>query len=242
MLEQNISVDSNQSPAAESSQGTTETPSYVAQLVGEGKKFKSVEALAFGKLKADELIETLLKEKQRLEQALSVQTFEKEILPMTTPQNEQPTNQPVQNIVEPTTKGTLDVDIQKLVMEAMQVANAQKQAEENWNKVNKVLVQEFGDSAEKAMSEKAASLNLSLEDLKTLAVKSPESFFTLVNIKPQNAQHKTSYDASAAFSKGADNAQKNIMDELENLRINNPEKYYSPSFQVELYKRTFSGN
>lgn len=234
MLENNISVESNQSPAAEPSNETQETNSLVSQLVGEGKKFKSIEALAYGKVKADEYIDSLLKEKQKLEEALTIYKVEKEILPMTT-QNETTTqtNTTVQSTVEPTTK-TADgsVDVEKLVVQLLAQQEAKKQAEENWNKVNKVLIQEFGDNAEKAVRDRAEALGLSVEDLKTMAYKSPESFFTLANIKPKEASFKSSYDSSQAYSRGSDSVAKTSED-AETLRKTDPAKYYSADYQKQ---------
>ena len=180
----------SQSPEPQTAKDT------LAQLVGEGKKFKTVEDLARGKLEADAFIETLKSEQMEMRQTLK--EFEEQMQKMKTvgevlserKAQDQDGNQPNQITAE---------EIVKLVDERLTKQTTAQAAAANREKANAHILKYFnGDSAKarEHVAKEAERIGVDRETLGELSAKSPEAFLRLVGIGQPKANPGVAFDSA----------------------------------------------
>lgn len=177
----------------------------LSSLVGEGRKFQSVEDLAKGKVEADSFIDKLKEENNALRaliqnqedtqrstkvmedllERVSKATSERE-----TPVNQtdnQPRNQP----------GSLT---SKDVENIFKVLKAKEVEEQNQTKALSKIKDKYKDKAEEILKSRASELGLDIDMLMQTARRSPNAFWNLIG---ENTNNSTNYQAP----KGSVNSQ-----------------------------------
>lgn len=156
----------------------TNTASALETLVGEGKKFKTIEDLAKGKLEADRFIEKLSSEQEQLRKELEARmALEEQLARHAAGASGQPAPTSVPPANQPSSTPTVDVD--KLLDEKLAKRAEFERQSQNTAQVDNFLLQHFGD-AEKAR-EAVAKLNATLGiDMKQIASVSPEAAIRLI--------------------------------------------------------------
>lgn len=159
----------------------------LADLVGEGKKFKDAAALAAGKVEADKFIEQLKHENAELRKlakagedttatAKSIETLIERIEKATSSQNgNQPTNLSRE-------------DIEKLVKDGITTDRSELVRRGNRATVNAELVNHFGGDSAKAgghLKERLAALGMSGEAVAAIAETNPKVFRELFIPQPK---------------------------------------------------------
>lgn len=162
---------------------------YVADLVGEGKKFKDLAGLARGKLEADNYIKELTSKldglKKELDGRTSLDQFLTEMKDLRAP--------PQNGQVQPSTPAPVQTDplddstLEQRLLEILERRSAQEKQESNRDFVGRVLAEQFGDQASYKINQKAKDLGMSVKDLENLALKSPQAFFNLVGVQERQA-------------------------------------------------------
>lgn len=171
----------------------TEPKDYLAELVGETKKFKDAEALAKGKYEADRFIE--LKNKQfddlredylkLVEESKSRAKLEELIdqlenrsvsstTPLATTENRQPTFKPE--------------DIENLVSKKITENETARRQQSNFDIVKAKLTERFGDNYAPAVRERISVLGLSEQDFNDWARKSPTAVINALGINETNRE------------------------------------------------------
>jgi hypothetical protein len=161
----------------------TSTTDPVAELVGEGKKYKDVAALAASRIEADRFIEQLKTEAAGLRQELAaataggaspatIQSLIERIEAATKPQN---SGQP---------GGTLSKEeVEKLVKDGITAEQAAAARRANYATANAALLNFFKGDADKAsahLRQRSEALGLSGEALTELASTNPKMFRELM--------------------------------------------------------------
>jgi hypothetical protein len=181
--------------------GTTQTAAATTgaleQLVGEGKKFKTQEDLAVGKLESDKFISKLSDENKELKTLLTGMATDLEALKQrntfqarTSNDDDTSNNDPSQatDNAKPT-KATVDGITPADVLKLMEQREADKAKRANMAQVDAALTKEFGAEAKNFVIQKAAELGLPQEYLITTAQASPSAFFNLVGFLPQESRN-----------------------------------------------------
>jgi hypothetical protein len=215
--------------------------SPLVDLVGEGKKFKTVDDLAIGKKEADAFIEQLKQEKaamraelealsKKAEQSVTLQAVLEKLEQARKPNSDGKTEPPVinQDELKNMVRGTL---------EEVTKADARKT---NRTKANEEVLKKFSGDAEKAaqfVASKAASLGLSKEALGDLSESSPAAFATLLGLTATSTQpgatgSLTSVN-SEALNKGSLNRDESFFVELKKT---NKKEFWSARNQQELFR------
>lgn len=168
------------------------TVSPVADLVGEGKKFKTVEDLAKSKLEADNFINTLQDENKAARERLAAleaelatrKTVEDQLKAIsTTKVVPQP---PATTVTEPAKGQVLtDEDLTKRVKAITEAEQAGRQARQNIEAVSTQMTKTYGseEKAREIVQNKARELGVSVQFLQDAAAKSPVAFFNLIGEK-----------------------------------------------------------
>ena len=160
--------------------------SLLPELVGEGKKFATVEELAKGKLEADRFIEQLQNENKLARQQLTELESQKikaasvnDLVDAVKNANKQATEEGNQPISEDR--------LSKMVREIMDGEYEAQTRAENRARANKAVLDKVQGDVEAARSyiaEKAKELNMNVEQLTSLSESSPSAFLKLIDSKP----------------------------------------------------------
>jgi hypothetical protein len=216
---------------------STQTTGSVEELVGEGKKFATVEDLAKGKAEADIFIEQLKKEQAELrsdlDQRLSAQDLLEEIRKEREAQLSA-SNSPAQ---ENTTPSLGTDDIANLVKNTVKQLGVQETAEQNILAVDIKMKELFGDKAQEVMIQKAKENEVSVDFLKDAAAKSPKAFFNVLGLANQKPATPSMTQGTVDMSgtEPRSNAG-NSWQDYEIMRRENPKLYWKPETQIRLLK------
>lgn len=227
--------------AATTAETTTEgqnaqtNESFVAQLVGEGKKFRDLEALAKGKLEADRHIGEITKTLDELRAELAKQDYAKSLLESMNKGSETRAEQPTPNNPSPSnTENTTQSasDLESLVEKVITEKERNRTVAQNIAVVGEEMEKQFGDKASQILKTKSAELGMSLDRLKEIAAESPTAFFQLIGVsanrKPQVSTAPQSTIRSENFNP---NSQDRDFEYYQKLRKENRTLYYSPKIQ-----------
>lgn len=173
----------------------------VDALVGEGKKFKTVDDLARGKAEADLVIAAREVELNTMRQAMKELETANQLLtnkPNTPPQSERPAEEPKPAASAPS---FTDEDLTARIKEVTKGLTAQERREANFAEVREKLIAVYGDQAkaEAAISQKAQELGVSVEFLQSTAEQSPKAFYTqlgITNVTPNPTASATHGDVN----------------------------------------------
>jgi len=231
-----------------------EDKNYLEELVGEGKKFASAEDLAKGKAQSDAFIEQLKREQKELREALSesksieehlndlrsaVVTHNKKeenIREMTNDPNEgdnKPPETPAQKIPSPD-------DIRSMVEQEVTRRQSKAQLDQNLNSVIADAKRIHGDNYKQALSQKAEEVGSTPDEMFEIAQKNPKLFKSIMGLdgeatqKPSNRVFE-SVNTDALRNQNKNGPHKKYSD-FEDLRKNNPQKYFSPEIQNEMFR------
>jgi hypothetical protein len=213
---------------------------YVAELVGDDKKFKDVQSLARGKLESDNYIKELTSRlddlRKELDSRTSLDAFLQEMKGLKTP----PQNGQVQKDDTPVTPQAVPLDdstLEQRLDELLERRVRQQKSESNLDQVQRVLKDQLGDQAKNVINNKAKELGMSVKDLEGLATQSPSAFFTLVGISAERQQVTNVPPARSSVNPGPQSPMgvKNKA-YFDNLKKTNPSAYWSPQTTVEMIK------
>jgi len=203
----------------------------VAELVGESKKFKTVEALAASVNYKDEHIAKLEAENRNLrEKTVNADEVFNKLLESKEKENTKTTVEPL----------TTD-EIQRIVQDTLTKTKTQDEATTNIKKANDTLVQKLGglEKAQDFLKQKSIELGLGIEFLMSTAAKSPSAFLKVIGVdeqksNPQNnpiIQGTKNTDGQTEFKSGL---SVGTVEYYREMYRTNPSKYMSAKVQTEI--------
>ncbi len=216
---------------------STEATPTTNDLVGEGKKFKTVDDLVRGKVEADAFIERLKAEQEGLRAELDKRVSAEQQLEQLKNELKQRQEQPAQPKT-PTGSALTASDIEALVERTITSRERGRTSSQNIEEANSQAIRHFGtqDAAAKAVQAAAAKRGLSLQKLKEIAAESPSTFAELVGVPAAPAA--PTVGSFVQPSAGVpDNAHVSAQQKpgtyeyAENVRRTDPRKYWDKNFQ-----------
>lgn len=201
-----------------SNTSTTEQVDALAQLVGDGKKFKTVDDLAKGKLQSDTYIEQLQSETAQYRQMLESNTERDQkvdqifelLSKRSDPQETQNTMVNEQNttVTEPSGSSKPDgmfsspEDLDKYVTKLIEGRETAGKANANLAEVQSKLTEKYSDKSPDFIKTRASELGITVEDMKSLAERSPAAFYRMMGMD-------TSKESSLSFADSIKSAEAN---------------------------------
>lgn len=166
-----------QTNVADTTQATPKQPSFnipteVNELVGEGKKYKSVEEALKSVPHAQTHIQKLEDEARQLREELARRKTAEELL-SEIKQVQVPQQQTI---------GSVEADpevLSQIVEQVLEKKTAQQQAQQNAKSVVEKFTAVYGEKAEKVYNDVAKALGMSQQELNLLAMKSPSAVLKL---------------------------------------------------------------
>jgi hypothetical protein len=227
--------------AANNSQTSTDDQTKevkVEDLVGEGKKFKDVAALAKGKAESDAFIEQLKSElagmRQELNSRLSLEEAVEQIKAF------KPTSTPrVPDEEEPTSQAqTSAVDIENIVNNKILETQQKLTAERNIEFVKSELEKNWGPNYAVKLRNIAKELGETEDSMGQAAARNPKAFLRLVGGEKQTQQTQepsvSPPRSQMTLQPSPTNAKNSAY--YAKLRRDNPKEYWLPKTQVEMHK------
>lgn len=211
----------------------TQTQSdIVAALVGEGKKYRTIDDLAKAYVSADDFIETLKAENRELKEKATAAKTVDDVLERL---QQQPATRPDDNQVA---KKAVDVaDLTKLVEAAVTGLESQKHKRENMLKADALMKEAFGEKAAAKFAEVAVTPELH-RVYTDLAAVDPIKFVSLFtggtpasNTVADTGGVNTTVNFSTTNPSSRVNTQ-GTKEYYDNVRRTNPSLYYSQEFQL----------
>lgn len=223
--EQNIFTeqDNAQTPAPK-----TEGDSLLTALVGEKQKYRSVEDLAKAYVHADTFIEQLKEENKKLKEEVTKAKTVDEAL--------QQLQQQQQVSVNTKSESMSADDIAAIVQQQISGLETAKTREANLLQADKLMKEKFGDKAMEVFNN--AAIGPKRQVLMELAATDPNMFVALFNQQtPQIAAPDV-----ASVSQVPQSFSRNEWGKewVADVRKNNPTRYYSTEFQIELQKKVIA--
>lgn len=217
---------------------------YLEELVGEGKKFKTVEDLARGKAEADMYIEHFKKTQDELRQDYSRLREEYNAGPTLKELIDQLKNTKQSDIdgthIENEDKSAaLDLSkIEELVQSKLQAAKQQEKEEANYSSVQNKLLEVYGPNYVQTLKQKVSELGLTTDFVNDLARKHPKVLFRTLGI--EGARPNETFQAPPQSTNRSDpfapNVNKRTFAYYEKMRKTEPAKYFDPKIQDQMFK------
>lgn len=208
------------------------------ELVGEGKKYKTVEDLVAGFYHSQNHIATLENENQTYRSKvneLEEQTTGNQAVLDALSQQKTP------NQSEQTSSNPDEEAVRKLVEQVVEQKSTAQQAAANLKKANEAAYKLYGEDAKTKISEAAASMGVSVDFLRSTAQQSPAAFERLLatnagqgNQSVTGAGLQPSDVNTGALPKH--NGEKNYA-YFNNLRKENPRVFKSAAVQKEMMQQ-----
>lgn len=237
-------------------QQTTVAPTNPLEtLVGEGKKYKTIEDLARAKIEADNHIRTIEEENRALRehketlfelQRQVIQNKSVSVPPAEDPSSEE--HEPAPALNSPSSPNGELPDIKALVREQLNQLTAEERKARNVATAQEKMVQLYGsvDKAREAVHAKAAELGVSTQWLLDTAAASPKAFFSALGInpdapKPSSTNSPSSYQPEVnTLTLGHNQPKPGTWSYYEKLRKEDPKKYMSAAVQNQMMKDAMS--
>lgn len=215
---------------------------YVSELVGEGKKFKSVQDLAYGKVVADRFVDQLKSELSELRKVLKEKDSE-----LKTRIKYEDFLQKLENLNksspgggEPRQKSTDDPKLtEEYVEKIISQREEKRRRAENLAAVASSLRQAFGDSYESRIRGIVQEQGISLDMFRDIAERSPAAALSLIGIRnSQTASGDSSvFTAPPRTSTRPPETVKKNFQYYQKLRKEKGESwYFSVPVQQEIWK------
>lgn len=214
-------------------------------LVGEGKKFKDVEALAKGKLEADAYIERLKAEAAEARQAAQEAANAKEQFEALKREIAALKEQNTTAATEKTPPTVTETDIEALVSQAVTKIELTRTANQNISSANSKMVEKYGsvEKAKEVLNKRATELNLTVDALKSIAERSPTAFLQLVDVETPNTVTETVVPSTSTVRppNPVKAAQVGTKEYFDKLRSENPKKYWTQEVQSQIWNAVKAG-
>ena len=158
------------------------------ELVGEGKKYSSVEDLAKAYFHADRHIHQLERENESYREQVQKAATVDDILARLNPSSEKP---PIQETGDEThhqeSKAQPD-DVESLVQKALEAKLKERDGTANRQRVVESLKAKYGDAAGRVFKERSQELGLDLEEL---SARSPQAVLDLFGVQQQQSSSRS---------------------------------------------------
>ncbi len=215
-----------------------DTSSSVAILVGEGRKYKTIEDLAKAYLAGDEFIETLKGENSTLRTELAKASTLDEVLKQLKAPASGAGDKPATTTT--TVSGLSAKDVAQIVSNEITGRETKAVQAGNLKRADEAMKKLFGDKA-KEMFDKEATTPEIRASLIQLASVSPDKFVALfAPVKAAGGQvdSQTSVNTAALNGGGASGrvADEGCKEYYDALRRKEPSKYYSQAVQLKIHQ------
>jgi hypothetical protein len=211
----------------------------LADLVGEGKKFKTADDLAKAKLESDRFIESLQRENKEMREDLSARlTVEQALAKQREAGNVEPPK-PTENTPNPQRQ----VDLGDQIEQALAKRDQAKTVQSNIEIVTTKMTEVFGsiDKAAETISARSKELGMSVESLQQMAASNPKAFYKLIGVEdkppatnPTSSWQRAKNPAAMKSAVSESTVKPGTYAYYQEIRRSDPATYYTPRVQLAM--------
>lgn len=216
---------------------------YEAELVGEGKKFKTTKDLAKAKAQSDAFIEQLKNENmvarqaaERLQEELKQRKTLSEFMDQI---NSRDALQPPAKEPNNEGEGLNQESIEQIVEQTIAKRSAAQQGQINLDAVQQKLIETYGERYEQTLRRRTQELGMTEQEMTQMAMKSPRVFLALVSPTPSETTPSPLFPKSNVNTEAlrASSGEKKNWSYYEKIRKTDTKKYFSPSTHNEMMQQ-----
>jgi hypothetical protein len=220
-------------------QGTIDTidpeKDYTPDLVGEGKKYKTVQDLARAVLHKDVHITRIEGENSQVREELATRISYQDFLDQI--KSNQGNSQDPQDSGDTTEKSAIKPeDVADLVLQKLNQTQQQQTASQNEALVVNKLTEVLGPNYASKLRQQAAELGLSDAEVKSLAQRNPKALFRMFGIDADRQVETFEAPVRTQQSGFAPTGQKRGKTYYDEIYKSDPNRYFSPEIYNERYK------
>lgn len=217
---------------------------FLAELVGDNKKFKDAQALAKGKLEADMYVKTLEQKLDEMrsdyeearKQNMAGARLEELITKLNSKQSDSDTNPPAKDD-ENTPQSIKPEDVEKIVLSKMEDAKRRDIEQNNLSIVSAKLQEEFGANHVAVLEQRRQMLGLGQDDVNALAKKSPVAFFRILGLDQQRQDGFQSPPRSQIRNDSfSPNVPKRTWSYYQDIKKKDRNLYYAPKTIAQMHR------
>lgn len=225
----------------EGSSDHEDTEIKLEDLVGDGKKFKSIEDLAKGKLESDRFIAQLQQELKGIREELNTRITLTEFMDNFKNSNTQPNQPSGDNQDRPGGESTAlkPEDLRKLLDEELAKREQVNVARQNLNTVKQRLSEAFGPNYATRLENEAQKLGVTKEFLNNMAASTPSAFLRLVGVDaPAQKVNEDIFSPPTSQRTGTPLGNGTVKNKayFDKIRQTDPKAYWTPAVQNELHR------
>jgi hypothetical protein len=208
-------------------------PDEVREMIGEGKKYKTLEDALKSIPHAQSHISNLEKEMAEMREDLNKRLSAEEVLKKIQERDKAPK--------EENTTPPMDTDtLRNLVKDTYKEMTAEEKASANIRLVDEKMKEAYGEKAVNVLQKKAAELGVTVDFLASTAATSPAGFFKLVGLEntkanPVNQERRGSVNTEVMDT--GTQAEQYSYKWFQKMRKENPREYYTPSVQKLMHQK-----
>lgn len=219
---------------------------YLAEFVGEGKKFKDAETLAKAKYDSDQYIKTLERQKDELradylkirEESMSQAKLKELIDQLEAKQKSSAItpNAPDQDVQKP--QSFDPKELESLVSKSIQAHEMTKTQEQNFNFVKNKLIEKHGSNYQAALKQQIDSLGLTEDYVNEMARKYPSAFLKTLGVDAQPGN--STFQSPPKSATRNDSFTPQVQQDrtwawYQNLKKTDPKTYLDPKTSVQMH-------
>jgi cell division ATPase FtsA len=213
------------------------TSNPLDDLVGEGKKFATVEDMAKGKVESDRFIEQLQSEMAGIREDLDKRLTSEQVL-------EEINRRATRSEVDTTPPARAE-DVSELVKRELSGLRAKEETEKNIEVSNQKMISTYGtEKAIQILTDKAREMGVTPDFLKSVAAKSPQAFYSLIGIDSKASAAPAPIGTGSnteALHNANGAANQNAWTGYEQMRKDNPKEYWSATNQRKMFEAKKAG-
>jgi hypothetical protein len=216
-----------------------ESDAILQTLVGEGKKFKSINDLARSVIHKDLHIKKIEEENRTLRQATAETKTVDQLLKALNASNSSGTTvtdrslESNQNVDVNNAPVASVEEVSKKVLEALEAKTAAQTQQNNLNQVKQALIRQFGADYANVLKAKADELGMDTDTVDMMARKTPKALFSLLGVQSTTSL-SPSPNQSSRTEAVAGKPNEKTFSYYEKLRKSNPKLYESKQIQNEI--------
>lgn len=220
---------------------------YVEELVGEGKKFKTIEDLARGKYEADAFLKTMqmrqdelrkdyLKVQEEAESRAKLADLIDQLSKRQT-QSSSDFNHNANDLINEK-PGLKPEDVESLIDARLVTRETQKRYSDNYNLVKAKLQERFGNNYQSTVSEQIEDLGITSEEFTEMARRSPKVLLKTLGLDQpvQREQYQNPLQSQQRGTFKPTSNEKRTWSYYQNLKKNDPKSYSDPKTTVQMHK------
>lgn len=221
-----------------------ENKNYLEELVGEGRKFKDVEALAKGKHYSDAMIKVMERqlddlraENERNRTELLATTRLQELIDQARSSPQNPVT-PNPNVNDNEKSGLKMEDIESLFSNKLQEHENAKRERENFNTVQNKLKEKYGENFHTHLIEHQKTLGLTAEEINSMARRQPQVLIKAFGLDAP-AQQNNLFQAPPRSNQRNDNFAprgevKRTWSYYQEMKKKNPGLFHDPQTNIQM--------